>query len=351
LFPNVAKHIDQLAFLRGCTADSNNHAPACLQMNTGMTQIGHPSVGSWVTYGLGSENQNLPGFVVMYDHRSIPVGGPPNWGQGYLPASYQGVTFRPSDSPILYSERDQDLTIDRQRAQLDFLQSQNRRHLTKFDPQTQIELESRIASYELAFRMQLTAPDVVNLQQESNETKNLYGLDREETRTFGTQLLIARRLVEKGVRFIQIYSGGTRDNWDAHQELEKNHRKFCGETDLPIAGLLSDLKSRGLLESTLVIWGAEFGRMPISQDGNGRDHNPQGFLTWMCGGGIKPATSYGLTDELGHLAIEGKTTVPDFHATILHLLGIDHQKLTYSHNGRKMRLTDVSGRVIHEILK
>jgi hypothetical protein len=199
--------------------------------------------------------------------------------------------------------------------------------------------------------MQLTAPDVVNLQQESNETKNLYGLDREETRTFGTQLLIARRLVEKGVRFIQIYSGGTRDNWDAHQELEKNHRKFCGETDLPIAGLLSDLKSRGLLESTLVIWGAEFGRMPISQDGNGRDHNPQGFLTWMCGGGIKPATSYGLTDELGHLAIEGKTTVPDFHATILHLLGIDHQKLTYSHNGRKMRLTDVSGRVIHEILK
>ncbi|MFO0936575.1 MAG: DUF1501 domain-containing protein [Gemmataceae bacterium] len=350
LFPNVAKHVDELAFLRGCTADSNNHAPACMQMNTGVTRIGHPSAGAWVTYGLGSENQNLPGFMVMYDHRSVPVAGTPNWGNGFLPATYQGVTLRPTDTPLLYSQWDAKMTAERQRAQLDFLQSLNKDHRQHHDADTQSELDARIASYELAYRMQMTAPDVVNLQKESQATKTLYGLDKETTKPFGTQLLIARRLVEQGVRFIQIYCGGTRLNWDAHQDLEKNHRQLCGETDLPIAGLLTDLRARGLLDSTLVVWGAEFGRMPISQDGNGRDHNPQGFLTWMCGGGTKPGTSYGRTDELGHLAVEGKSTVPDFHATMLHLLGLDHTRLTYFHNGRNMRLTDVSGRVIREIL-
>lgn len=350
LFPNIAKHVDELAFLRGCTADSNNHAPACMQMNTGMTQIGHPSAGAWVTYGLGSENQNLPGFVVMYDHRSVPVAGTPNWGNGYLPASYQGVTLRPTETPLLYSKRAPEMTAERQRTQLNYLQSLNRKHLEKHDADTQSELDARIASYELAYRMQMTAPDVVSLQKESAATKKMYGLDQDNTKPFGTQLLIARRLVEQGVRFIQIYCGGTRLNWDAHQDLEKNHRQLCGETDLPIAGLLTDLRARGLLDSTLVVWGAEFGRMPISQDGNGRDHNPQGFLTWMCGGGTKPGASFGRTDELGHIAVEGKSTVPDFHATMLHLLGLDHTKLTYFHNGRNMRLTDVSGRVIREIL-
>ncbi len=350
LFPNIAQQIDQLTFLKGCTADSNNHAPACMQMNTGVTRVGHPSAGAWVTYGLGSANQNLPGYVVMYDHRSVPVAGPPNWGNGFLPARYQGVTFRPSESPLLYSKRLPDVSDARQRAQLDLLKDLNQHHLQGQTAEAASELEARIASYELAYRMQMEAPQVVDLSKESAATKQLYGIDNEKTKPFGSQLLIARRMVEQGVRFIQIYSGGTRLNWDAHQDLEKNHRQLCEETDKPIAGLLTDLRKRGLLDSTLVIWGAEFGRMPMSQDGNGRDHNPHGFLTWMCGGGTKPGASFGETDDFGHRAINGKSTVPDFHATILHLLGLDHLKLTYRHNGRDMRLTDVSGRVIKEVL-
>lgn len=351
LFPHLAKQVDLLTFLNGCTADSNNHAPACLQMNTGVTRVGHPSAGAWVTYGLGSMNQNLPGYIVMYDHRSVPVAGPPNWGSGFLPGQYQGVTFRPSDAPLLYSRRPSDLSAERQRAQLDLLRDLNHQQLAGLDSNSVSELEARIKSYELAYRMQMEAPQVVDVSKETAATRTIYGLDNEKTKPFGTQLLISRRLVEQGVRFIQIYSGGTRLNWDAHQDLEKNHRQLCEEIDFPIAGLLSDLKTRGLLDSTLVIWGAEFGRMPMSQDGNGRDHNPHGFLTWLCGGGVKPGITYGRTDDLGHQAVEGKTTVPDFHATILHLLGLDHTKLTYLHNGRNMRLTDVSGRVIREVLQ
>lgn len=350
LFPHIAKQVDQLTFLRGCKADSNNHAPACMQMNTGITRIGYPSAGSWVTYGLGSENQNLPGYIVMYDHRSVPVAGPPNWGNGFLPASYQGVVFRPQQTPLLYSERLPEVTPERQRAQLDLLGQLNAHHKAQQSADVASDLEARIASFELAYRMQMEAPKVVDLANESAETKKLYGLDDEKTRPFGTQLLIARRLVERGVRFIQIYSGGTRLNWDAHQDLEQNHRQLSFETDQPIAGLLSDLRAKGLLESTLVIWGAEFGRMPISQDGNGRDHNQHGFLSWMCGGGVKPGVSQGSTDDLGHQAVDGVVTVPDFHATILHLLGLNHLKLTYPYNGRDVRLTDVSGRVIKEIL-
>ena len=350
LFPHLAKQVDQLSFLKGCKADSNNHAPACMQMNTGITRIGYPSAGAWVTYGLGSENQNLPGFIVMYDHRSVPVAGPTNWGNGFLPASYQGVTFRPQESPLLFSKRQPGISEQRQRSQLDLLNELNKQHLAGHQNDSATELDARIASFEMAFRMQMEAPQVVDLKQENDATKKLYGLDSEKTKPFGTQLLMARRMVERGVRFIQIYSGGTRLNWDAHQDLEKNHRQLCYETDQPIAGLLTDLKQRGLLDSTLVIWGAEFGRMPISQDGNGRDHNQHGFLSWMAGGGVKPGITHGSTDDLGHKAVDGIVTVPDFHATILHLLGLDHLKLTYLHNGRQIRLTDVSGKVIKEIL-
>ncbi len=350
LFPHLAQQVDQLAFLRGCTAESNNHAPACLQMNTGITRVGFPSAGAWVTYGLGSENQNLPGFIVMYDHRSIPVAGPPNWGNGFLPASYQGVTFRPTETPLLYSKRLPGISDDRQRAKLDLLKELNHQHLQHHQGDVAQELESRIESFELAYRMQMEAPQAVDLSKESESTKRLYGLDNEKTRPFGSQLLIARRLVERGVRFIQIYSGGTRLNWDAHQDLEPNHRQLCFETDKPIAGLLRDLSERGLLQDTLVIWGAEFGRMPISQDGNGRDHNPHGFLAWMCGGGVKGGVAHGRTDDLGYRAVEGVVTIPDFHATILHLMGLDHTKLTYQHNGRAIRLTDVSGSVIKQII-
>jgi hypothetical protein len=317
-------------------------------MNTGLVRLGYPSAGSWVTYGLGSANKNLPGYVVMHDPRSVVVGGPPNWGSAFLPAVYQGVVFRPSKTPALYLERPSDSSDSRQRAQLELLKHFNEGHYQSHPGEA--DLLGRIESFELAYRMQLEAPEVVDLSQETEETKQLYGLDEAECTAYGTQLLLARRLVEKGVRFIQIYSGGTRLNWDAHQDLEDNHRGLCRETDKPIAGLLTDLKRRGLLDSTLVIWATEFGRMPVSQDGNGRDHNPDGFLMWLSGGGIKPGYSHGATDELGHRAVEGSVSVHDFHATLLHLLGLDHKRLTYEHNGRSFRLTDVHGNLVQEIL-
>jgi hypothetical protein len=301
-----------------------------------------------VTYGLGSANQNLPGYVVMHDPRSVVVGGPPNWGSTFLPAAYQGVVLRPSKTPVLYLDRPADSTPERQRAQLDLLRDFNEHH-RQLHP-GEADLLDRIESFELAYRMQAEAPQVVDLSGETESTRRLYGLDEPECAAFGTQLLIARRLVEKGVRFIQIYSGGTRINWDAHQGLEENHRQLCRETDRPMAGLLTDLKRRGLLDATLVIWGTEFGRMPVSQDGDGRDHNPEGFLMWLAGGGIKPGLSYGATDELGHRAVDRPVSVHDFHATVLHLLGLDHKRLTYEHNGRSFRLTDVHGNVVEDIL-
>jgi Protein of unknown function (DUF1501) len=348
VFPHLARCVDDIAFLKACTADSNNHGPAVLQMNTGMVRLGYPSAGSWVTYGLGSANRNLPGYIVMHDPRSVVVGGPPNWGSAFLPAAYQGVVFRPGKNPILYLDRPTDSTPARQRAQLDLLKEWNDNHRQTHPGEA--DLLGRIESFELAYRMQMEAPEVVDLSAETEETRRLYGLDEPRCQAFGTQLLLARRLVEKGVRFIQIYSGGTRLNWDAHQDLEDNHRRLCTETDQPIAGLLTDLKRRGLLDSTLVIWGTEFGRMPVSQDGNGRDHNPEGFLMWLAGGGVKPGISYGATDELGHRAVEKPVSVHDFHATVLHLLGLDHKRLTYAHNGRSFRLTDVHGTVVKDIL-
>jgi hypothetical protein len=348
LFPNVAQHVDDLTFLRACNANSNNHAPAVLQMNTGVVRVGRPSAGAWVTYGLGSSNRDLPGYVVMHDHRSVPVGGPPNWGSGFLPAAYQGVTFRPGRRPLLYLERPAGVDANRQRAQLDLLKDLNERHRAAHPGEA--ELDGRIESFELAYRMQAEAPDVVNLDGETEATRQLYGMDQVDTEPFGARLLLARRLVERGVRFVQVYSGGTRANWDAHSALELNHRQRCSETDKPIAGLLQDLKQRGLLKDTLVIWGAEFGRMPISQGSDGRDHNPNAFLMWLAGGGVKAGFSYGASDDLGYLAAENPVSVHDFHATILHLLGLDHKRLTFDHDGRSMRLTDVSGRVVNEIL-
>jgi hypothetical protein len=315
LFPHLARHVDDLTFLRACTSNSNNHAPAVLQMNTGVTRVGHPSAGAWVTYGLGSPNRNLPGYVVMHDHRAVPVGGPPNWGAGFLPAAYQGVTFRPTKTPLLYLDRPRESSPARQRAQLELLKDLNERHSQAHPGEA--ELQGRIESFELAYRMQTEAPEVVNLAGETEATRRLYGLDEAATEPFGTRLLLARRLVERGVRFVQVYSGGTRMNWDAHQDLAGNHRQLCGETDRPIAGLLQDLKQRGLLEDTLVIWGAEFGRMPISQDGTGRDHNPHAFLMWLAGGGVKAGFSYGASDEIGYKPAENPVSVHDFHATLL----------------------------------
>jgi hypothetical protein len=319
-------------------------------MNTGSVLAGHPSVGSWITYGLGTENQNLPAFIVFSDWRGGPIGGAPNWSNGYMPAAYQGTPFRSSGDPIVDLKPPSDMTDARQRRWLDFVGELNREHLARNPEDT--ELSARIASYELAWRMQTHATDAVDINKESAATRKLYGVDEPLTQYFGRQALMARRLVERGVRFVQIYSGGGnfQESWDAHWDLKENHEMHCGETDKPIAALLSDLKSRGLLESTLVIWHGEFGRLPISQRMTGRDHNPYGFSMWLAGGGIRGGTTVGSTDEFGYAAEEDKKSVNDLHATVLHLLGFDHEKLTYFHNGRHMRLTDVSGAVIRQIV-
>jgi hypothetical protein len=343
-YPALAGCVDDLAFVKSMHVESNNHGPAMFQINTGMPRVGFPSVGAWVTYGLGSENRNLPGFVVLGNSRGSK-GGPPNWGAGFLPSSYQGTTFRAQGSPILNLDRPADLTAERQRLQLDVAGELNRAHLSERGGES--ELEARIESFELAWRMQVEARDLVDLSREPQETRRLYGLDREVWRPFGEKCLLARRLVERGVRFVQVYIN---DEWDAHTDLRGNHSARCAETDVPIAGLLRDLKRRGLLESTLVVWGGEFGRMPVSEKGGGRDHNPHGFLVWLAGGGVKGGTSYGETDEIGHRAAVDPVSVHDLHATILHLLGIDHKRLTWLHNGRRFRLTDVSGTPLSAIL-
>ena len=350
LFPHVAGQIDDLAVIRSMHAISPDHGPALYQMNTGTVLAGHPSVGSWVTYGLGSENENLPGFVVFTDYRGGPIGGAPNWGNGYMPASYQGTQFRSVGDPIVDLKPPEGVAPERQRRWLDLLGDLNRKHLES-NPQDS-ELSARIASYELAYRMQSHAVGAIDINKESEATRKLYGLDEKVTSYFGKQALMARRLVERGVRFVQIYSGGGNfdPTWDAHFRLKKNHGLHAMETDQPIAALIKDLKSRGLFDSTLIIWHGEFGRMPISQLLDGRDHNPAGFTVWMAGGGIRGGTVVGATDHYGYKAVENRKSVYDLHATILHLLGFDHEKLTYRHNGRDMRLTDVHGNVIKEVL-
>jgi len=350
LIPHMHPHADTIALVRSCAVDSVIHAPAHYQMNSGRVFMGHPSLGSWVTYGLGSLSENLPAFVVMAQPQGTPEGGAPCWSSGYLPAKHQGTLFRPGANPIVnLHPEDASFTRSRQRRIIDFTQELNRRHLTPGDS----ELEARIASYELAFQMQAEAPEAVDLSRESDQIKSLYGLDHPVTAEFGTRCLIARRLVERGVRFVQLYSGGgpVAWQWDAHDDVNANHEKMCAATDRPVGALLTDLKRRGLLEDTLVIWGGEFGRTPVSQKGSrGRDHNATGFSMWFAGGGIRSGTIYGATDEIGLNAVSGRAHIHDIHATLLHLMGLDHTRLTFPHGGRDERLTDVSGAVIRGIL-
>jgi hypothetical protein len=343
--PEIAECADDLCVLRSCHGDSVNHPQSVYQMNTGSILTGRPSLGSWVSYGLGTENDNMPAFVVMPDPGGGLKGGPPAWGNGYLPATYQGTPMRAGKSPILNLQPQ--LSAREQTATLDLIRRWNERHLA--ERQHDDELAARISSYELAYRMQSAAPQLVDLNGETAETKRLYGIGEKATDEFGTRCLLARRLVEAGVRFVQLYSGNT-NGWDAHSDVEQNHSDLCRRTDKPVAGLLKDLKQRGLWNDTLVIWGGEFGRMPMSEQGKGRDHNPWGYSVWLAGGGVKGGMAYGSTDAVGLRAAENKVHIHDLHATILHLLGIDHERLTYLHNGREERLTDVAGTVIEDIL-
>jgi hypothetical protein len=354
LFPNMAKHVDKMAFVYSCWTDSNNHSPALFKINTGMSRMGFPCVGSWITYGLGTQSQNLPAFVVMYDTlgRGIPKGHAQNWGAGFLPGIYQGTALKAQGAPIDNLNRSGDLNDSQQRAQLDLLAKLNRRDLEQHPGEP--ELAARIESFELAYRMQLAAPEAFDIDHETPAVHKLYGLDNPKCTHFARQCLLARRLVERGVRFVQIYSGGMENqlSWDGHIDIAGNHSGFAKETDIPVAGLLADLEERGLLESTLVIWGGEFGRLPIAQKNAkpGRDHNPHAFTTWFAGGGVKGGTFHGKTDEIGHKAVVDRVSINDLHATILHLLGIDHERLTYRYSGRDFRLTDVAGKVIRPIL-
>ncbi len=347
LFPAAREVADELCVIRSCRADSVNHPQAVYQMNTGSILMGKPSLGSWVSYGLGNESQDLPAFVVLPDPGGGIKGGPPAYGAGFLPATHQGTLVRPGADPILDLAPPSTIDGPRQRAVLDFIARQNERDRAIQGPDT--ELDARIKAYELAYRMQSAAPEAVDLSGESNATKRLYGLEERDTADFGTRCLLARRLAERGVRFIQLYSGDV-NGWDAHENVEENHTRMARRVDRPIAGLLRDLKARGLLEDTLVIWGGEFGRMPMSEQGKGRDHNPHGFCTWLAGAGVRGGTSFGATDEIGLRAAVDPVHVHDLHATYLHLLGLDHTQLTFPHNGRDERLTDTSGKVIQQIL-
>lgn len=345
LFPHLGGCVDDIAFLHSMTADSPIHGSAMLQMNTGRILSGSPCLGSWVNYGLGSVNENLPGFVVMLDPRGGPISGAKNWSSGFMPASFQPTIMRAKGTPILDLERPKDLTPAAQRRMLDTLQAYNAEHRESHPHNT--DLAARIASYELAYKMQSTAPEAVDLNGESPATRELYGVDDPRTAVFGRQCLLARRLVERGVRFIQIYSGGNHiaSTWDAHDDLVKNHTLHAGETDKPIAGLLRDLKQRGMLDDTLVVWGGEFGRQPTAEyaKGTGRDHNSYGFTMWLAGGGTRGGLSVGETDELGSAAVGDTFHVKHLHATILHLLGLNPNHLTYFYGGLDQKLVGVEG--------
>ncbi len=345
LFPNLATCVDDIAFIHSMTADSPIHGSAMLQMNSGRIISGHPCLGSWVNYGLGSVNQDLPGFVVMLDHKGGPISGAKNWSSGYMPASFQGTVLRPTGVPILDLTPQEGISDASQRRLLDQLKAFNTEH--EATRQGNSDLAARINSYELAYKMQQHAPEAVDLSKEPDHIKAMYGMDTERTMDFGSKCLLARRLVERGVRFIQLYSGGAHndDNWDAHSDMKRNHNFHAGNTDKPIAGLLKDLKQRGLLDETLVIWGGEFGRQPTAEykEGTGRDHNAYGFTMWMAGGGIKGGVSVGQTDELGAAAIEDKFHVRNLHATVLRQLGLDQNRLSYFYNGLDQKLVGVEG--------
>ncbi|MBI1356303.1 MAG: DUF1501 domain-containing protein [Acidobacteria bacterium] len=355
LFPNVAQCVDDLCIIRSMVADHSEHTAANYFIHTGSGFQGRPSMGAWVTYGLGSECNNLPGFIVL-DSGLIPPGGMDCFGAGFLPASYQGTLFRKGKTPVADIEpREDDPAL--QRGKLDLLRSLNQGTLERFGRVS--ELEATISNYELAFRMQSEVPDLLDFAGETETTKDLYGLGEPDTEEFGRQCLLARRMVERGVRFIELLTPRRQgqDRWDQHHKLEEGHRINSRAVDKPIAGLLTDLKGRGLLDETLVIWGGEFGRTPTAQtmetgysSGVGRDHNPFGFTMWLAGGGVKGGIRYGATDDYGYFAVENKVHMHDLHATILHLLGMDHKRLTYPFSGRDMRLTDVHGNVVHDIL-
>lgn len=345
LFPHLATCVDDIGFIHSMTADSPIHGSAMLQMNTGRILSGSPCLGSWVNYGLGSVSEDLPGFAVMLDPTGGPISGAKNWSSGYMPASYEGTVLRSAGDPILDLQPPAGMTSPMQRRILDTLRDFNTEHASTRADNT--SLAARIASYELAAKMQMHAPEAVDLSKETEATKELYGLNNAQTEEFGRRCLLARRMVERGVRFIQLYSGGAHNdsNWDAHTDIEKNHNYHCGRTDKPIAGLLKDLKQRGLLDSTLIIWGGEFGRQPTAEyaKGTGRDHNAYGFTMWMAGGGVKGGVSVGQTDELGSAAVEDKFHVKHLHATALHLMGLDPDKLTYFYGGLDQKLVGVEG--------
>jgi hypothetical protein len=346
-FPHLAGCVDDICLLRGCYGDSVTHPESVYLLNTGSILMGRPSLGAWAAYGLGTENRNLPAFVVLPDPNGWPKGGAPAWGNGFLPAAYQGTLVRGGPSPVPNLSTPPGVSADQQRRTLDFIAESNRDHLAGRGGDS--ELAARIAAYELAFRMQAHAPEAVDLAAEAEATRRLYGLDRKETAEFGRRCLLARRLAERGVRFVQLYCGDT-NGWDAHSDLEGNHGRLCLQSDRPIAGMLQDLKQRGLLDTTLVIWGGEFGRTPMSEGSNGRDHNPHGFSMWLAGGGVKGGQVIGATDPVGLRAAEDRTHVHDVQATILHLLGFNHKRLTFRHNGRNERLTDNDGEVIERAL-
>ncbi|MCA9190865.1 MAG: DUF1501 domain-containing protein [Planctomycetales bacterium] len=350
LFPNIAKHADELCVIRSMHSDTAAHASGCLQMNTGSIFIGKPSLGAWLSYGLGSINENLPSFVVMTDPRGGPIGSASNWSSGYMPAAFQGTLFRSQGSPLLDLATPAGTSDSTQRASLDLLNDLNSQHLNSRSDDS--ELQARIESYELAFRMQTEAAEVVDVSQESQATLDLYGVNDSQTADFGRKCLITRRLIEKGVRFIQLYSGGghIEDTWDGHNDCIQNHRTHAAETDRPIAGLIEDLKRTGLWDETLLVWGGEFGRTPTSEgiDKPGRDHDWHGFSMWLAGAGVRGGQTIGSTDELGFAAVEEPCHVSDLHATILHLMGLDHTRLTFPHMGLEQRLTGVES---HQIVR
>jgi hypothetical protein len=329
--PHIAGCMDDIAVIRSCWTNGINHSGGVCQMNTGQPMGGRPSLGSWVSYGLGSENANLPAFVVMTDTAATVTNGPRNWSAGFMPATYQGVKLNPGTAPIRHLNLPKGVTPGMRRRQLEMLRRLNEQHLKSREGQS--ELEARIRAYELAYRMQAAAPEAVDLTKETDATKKLYGFGNKDTEPFGRNCLLARRLVERGVRFVQLYHGAG-SKWDSHSKMEENHGRQCRQSDQPVAALLKDLKARGLLDETLVIWGGEFGRTPMSEKGDGRDHNPTGFTMLMAGGGVKGGQVIGATDELGLWATKDRLHVHDLHATVLHLLGIHNLDLIYRYKGR-----------------
>jgi len=329
--PHTAECVDDIAVIRSCWTNGINHSGGVCQMNTGQPLAGRPSLGSWVNYGLGSENENLPAFVVMADTKATPTNGPRNWSSGFMPPAYQGVHIHPGAEPFRHLNLPKGVPLEMHIQKMELLRRLNKRHQATRNHQS--ELEARIHSYELAYRMQSEAPEVIDLSRETKATKRLYGFGNKHTEPFGRCCLLARRMIERGVRFVQIYHGAG-SKWDSHSKMEENHSRQCLQSDLPTAGLLKDLKSRGLLDDTLVIWGGEFGRTPMSEKGDGRDHNPTGFTMWMAGGGVQGGQVIGATDELGLWATEDRLHVHDLHATVLHLLGIHNLDLIYHYKGR-----------------